>query len=252
MRSLSENTSWRAACCLAVTLLSSTAWAEDPQPLALTTLEWPPYTRSGPDPGQTRQAVQTAALLAGLDFQTVVLPWKRAVKVGLDSPGYQGYYPEYRSATLTGTCLFSDPVGSGPLGLVHRMDRPILWNTLADLKGYRLGTVQGYVNTEAFDQMAASGLLTVEAAIDDATNLRKVLGRRIDAAVIDLNVFRYAMQAEPELVGHENELQASPTLIETKTLHVCFRATAEAARLRDRFNEGLKAALASGQAIPDR
>lgn len=228
--------------------------AEPPSPdiIRLATLDWPPYTSARPPLGSLQTVVSAALSATGLPLSAPVLPWRRAIRTGLKDPGFHGYFPEYASEQIKGLCLLSDPIGQGPLGLVHRADTPLPWESLKDLKGIRLGVVQDYVNTDALDALLRLGELQAETAIDDATNLRKVLGRRIDAAVIDLAVFRFLMQSETDLRPSADRLIASPRVLEIKTLHVCFRPTPDGKRLRDRFNAGLTAIQIPSQTQPVR
>lgn len=225
---------------------------EAPETIRLATLDWPPYTSARPQPGSLQTVVRAALSASGITLSSTVLPWRRAIRVGLKDPGFHGYFPEYASPQMNGLCLLSDPIGQGPLGLVHRVDTPVRWSTLHDLKGVRLGVVQDYINTDALDALLRLGELQAETAMDDATNLRKVLGRRIDAAVIDLAVFHFLIQSEADLRPSADLLVASPQSLEMKTLHVCFRPTAEGERLRDRFNAGLNTLHMSPFSQPTR
>lgn len=228
--------------------LTAPALAAD---LHLTTLEWPPYSGAGlTDMGASVAVARAAAEASGDALKVEVLPWQRAVQTGLEQPGYVGYFPEYHSAELEATCAFSDSLGDSPLGLVERAAEPVAWQTLDDLKPHVIGTVQGYVNTADFDAMAASGALKVEPVVDDLTNLRKVGGGRIPAAVIDRNVMAYLLKHEASLADAAGVLQFNGRLLENKTLHVCFRKDADGLAARDRFNAGLakidRAAVAAG------
>ncbi|MCF8481543.1 MAG: transporter substrate-binding domain-containing protein [Rhodospirillum sp.] len=208
--------------------------------IALTTLEWPPYSGADlSDGGLSVKAAKAAADANGDTITWTVLPWQRAVQSGLEEDGFLGYFPEYYSEGLTGTCAFSDSLGDSPLGFVERSDDPLEWTTLEDLAAYSIGTVQGYVNTEAFDAMAAEGKLTIEAVADDVTNLRKVAAGRIKAAVIDRNVMEYLIENDASLTDEAGTLRFNDHLLENKTLHVCFRQSPEGLAALERFNGGL-------------
>lgn len=217
-----------------------------PGVVRLTSLSWPPF--SGPElpnRGLSTAIVERTLARAGLSLTVEFLPWQRAVSTGLKEPGYAGYFPEYRSAALgTGRCLLSDPIGSSPLGFAERVATPVDWRTLSDLTGRRIGTVRGYVNTDAFDRTVADGRLAVEPAVDDATNLRKLAAGRLDMAVIDANVMAHLLATDADLRPLRAQLRFNSRLLEDKTLHVCFRPGTEGEELRARFNR----ALASGGA----
>lgn len=209
--------------------------------IRLTSLDWPPF--SGPDlpsRGLSTAIVERALARAGLTLAVEFLPWQRAVSTGLKAPGLAGYYPEYRAAALDdGKCLLSDPIGSSPLGFAERVAAPVGWRGLPDLAGKRIGTVRGYVNTDGFDRAAADGRLSVEPAVDDAANLRKLAAGRLDLAVIDANVLAHLLSTDPALRPLRAQLRFNARLLEDKSLHVCFRPGAAGEELRRRFNRAL-------------
>ncbi|MQP67115.1 transporter substrate-binding domain-containing protein [Niveispirillum sp. SYP-B3756] len=207
----------------------------------LASLDWPPFTGPHlPDQGRSTAIVQAALAGAGLDLQVDFLPWQRALASGLRDPDFQGYFPEYRDATMARHCLLSDPIGNSPLGFAERVDAPAPWRQLADLAGRRIGIVRGYVNNPEFDAMAAAGGLTVEPAVDDATNLRKLAAGRLDLVVIDSNVLSYLLATDPDLIPHRAALRLNARLLEEKSLHVCFRNDEAGTALRARFDESLR------------
>lgn len=207
----------------------------------LTSLDWPPYAAaSGLTQNGASVAVAHAAFAAaGYRLEVAFYPWQRAVQMGTADPDYAGYFPEYFSASLQDRCAFSAPMGSGPLGFAERREAPVAWTTLDDLRGIPIGTVQGYVNTDEFDARAASGALKVDAAPDDATNLRKLAAGRIGLAVIDRFVLDYLLRADPALQPHRDALAFNPRLLEDKGLFVCFQKTARGLALRQAFDAGL-------------
>ncbi|HYC04285.1 MAG TPA: transporter substrate-binding domain-containing protein [Azospirillaceae bacterium] len=207
----------------------------------LTSLDWPPFSGASlPLQGATTAVVQEVFKASGDAVTVEFLPWQRAVDTALKGQGYAGYFPEYFSKELAdGSCNFSKPIGSSPLGFVELKAAPVTWATLSDLKGKAIGTVQGYVNEAEFDRMAAAGELTVDPAPDDATNLRKVAAGHLPLAVIDRNVMEYLLAFDPALKAVRDKLRFNAKVLETKDLLICFRKDAAGAAARDRFDKGL-------------
>ena len=116
----------------------------------------------------------------------------------------------------------------------------INWQTLEDLDRYTIGTVAGYANTLEFDALAAQGRLTVDQSNTDALNLRKVLAGRVDAAIVDANVFSHLLQVDPVLREHRGELRIQGRLLAINSLVVCFPDTEQGGRLVEIFNQGLR------------
>jgi len=212
------------------------------QKIYLTSLSWPPYSdKKLPDQGAS-VAVAKAAFKA-MNYELVVdfYPWSRAVNNAKDTGSkYVGYFPEYYSKEIAKEFIFSDEMGSGPLGFVQKKSNAIKWENLNDLSQYKIGTVQDYVNTEEFDQNAANGKINVKTVVSDLHNIRKVAATRIDLAVIDKNVLSYLLKSEPELSQIKNELEFNSKLLANKKLYICFRKGPEGDRLTKIFNEGIK------------
>jgi len=206
----------------------------------MTTLEWPPYVGADLSGLGASTAVVKAAFAAmGHSLEVEVLPWNRAVQTAKDGQGgVVAYYPEYYSADLEGDFIFSDPIGSGPLGFVENADNPVPWSSLDDLEGMTIGVVDGYVNTAEFDARVASGAIQGEAVASDLINLRKVARGRIPMAVIDQNVMNH-IAATDESVDPAT-IRFNDRLLEDKSLHVAFRRSPEGEAMAEILNEGLK------------
>ena len=225
---------------LAVLSLIGAPCRADEMSIKLTSLEWPPFSGTQlPGLGASVAVTRAAFGAAGIGLELEFYPWQRAVKTGLESPGYAGYFPEYFSESLKGQCLFSDPAGQSPLGFVERKDAPVVWNTLNDLTKVTIGTVAGYANTDEFDRLVKDGKIKVEAVVDDITNIRKVASSRVRLAVIDRNVLDYLLSSEPSLADVKRKLQFNEHALEMKKLYVCFRKDAIGVAAKQRFDDGL-------------
>ena len=206
----------------------------------LTSLSWPPYS----DPQMAEQGASIAvarAAFAAMGYKLVVdfYPWRRAVYLAKDQESkYAGYFPEYYSESIAQEFIFSAEVGSGPLGFVQPAAKPVAWSELADLKSYRIGVVQDYVNTAGFDSMVAAGQLKVSEVISDKSNIQKAAFSRIDLAVIDKNVLEYSVKTDPDLIKLKDKISFNDKLLEDKKLFICFKKNQQA--IADIFNEGLK------------
>ncbi|HHQ4892297.1 TPA: substrate-binding periplasmic protein [Aeromonas veronii] len=208
------------------------------QAAVLTSLEWPPYTSASlPEQGKSSQVVTAAFALAGDPLTIKFYPWQRAVDEATNNPEVLGYFPEYLDPKSS--CLFSDPIGNGPLGFAQRTDQPVTWQSLDDLKGKKIGVVTGYVNTTEFDEKVASKALSADATNSDSQNLLKLGNGRLDLAVIDQNVMTYLLESDPQLKDVAANLGFNGKILEDKSLHVCFTNSAKGKEARDKFNKAL-------------
>lgn len=211
------------------------AMAED-KVVRIATLDWEPYIGQKLDGnGFVAEIIREAFKRSGYELQLDFYPWARVVKLASEGK-YDGYAPEYYSEEIKQHSVFSDPFKGGPLGFFKRKDEDINYSNLEDLKPYRIGVVRGYVNTAEFD---AADYLEKDEAVDDLTNLRKLLKKRINLAVMDKYVGAYLLkQNMPDEAGDLVFLEPPLKVLD---LYVCFslKAPEYEAKLKA-FNEGLK------------
>lgn len=208
--------------------------------VVLTSLEWPPYTGHAlPGQGMSTEVVRSVLEAVGYIVEIRYYPWKRAVEHARLDEDVDGYFPEYRSVERERLFLFSDPIGTSPVGLVEPRWHPVRWETLHDLSDLVIGTVQGYVNTPEFDRMVDEGKLRVDTSVSDLLNLRKVMAGRVALAVSDVNVFHYLTQVDKHLSKKSRMLQVNSQLLGVNELYVCFRKGRRGDVLVADFNRGL-------------
>ncbi len=207
----------------------------------LTSLEWPPYTGEAvPQQGASMAVVEAAFEAMGYELEVNFYPWQRAVDQASNNPDYAGYFPEYYASSVEEDFIFSDPIGTGPLGFVEHADDPVAWDSLDDLGDRTIGTVAGYVNTDEFDARVEDGRIEVEEVTSDETNVRKVAGGRIPMAVIDQNVLDYLLANEPSLEEAGDQVQFNDRLLEDKELFVAFARDSHGEEMAEVLNEGLQ------------
>ena len=209
------------------------------QKVYMTSLDWPPYSgETLVENGLSVAIAREAFAVMGYELVVEFKPWVRTVTTASKREKYIGYFPEY--AFETEDFVFSDSIGSGPLGFVQNRERPILWSELIDLSDYRIGVVQGYINTQAFDDLVDKGELSVEAAENDILNIYKVAKGRVELAVIDANVLRYLIEIDPRREVLQRRVEMNRQLLEVKHLYLAFKNTPEGHSWRRIFNQGLR------------
>lgn len=205
----------------------------------MTSLDWPPYSgESLSDNGFSVAIARAAFSTMGYELVVEFKPWVRSVALASKKDQYIGYFPEYYFETSE--FVFSDPIGSGPLGLVENVNRPISWSQLEELQMLRIGVVQGYINTKQFDGMVSQGLIQVEASANDTINIHKVAKGRLDAAVIDANVLDYLIRIDPRKKMLSKMIRMNSRMLESKLLYLAFKNTPEGNNWRAIFNQGLE------------
>jgi len=218
----------------------------------LATLDWEPYigTRM-PDQGYAAALVRAAFADQGWTVQIEFYPWARALHLA-GTGAVDGLMPEYYNPSRLAEFKYSAAFPGGPLVFYKRRGDPVSFAVdpskqpdaaLRALRGKRFGVVRGYLNTQEFD---AASYLTKEEANDDATNLRKLVYKRIDLAVIDRRVAEHLIRTE--YPGYRTRIEPmSPALAEVP-LYIAFsRKSPRNAAALLAFNRGLAAMKKDGR-----
>lgn len=230
---------------LTLLLLGTLLWptfAAAGSKVVLGTLNWEPYIgETLPSQGWVAEVAKEAFNRSGYTLEIRFRPWARLL-MEAEKGKYDGYFPEYFAEKLKQHFLLCDPFKGGPLGFFKLKGKQITFNTLQDLKPFRIGIVRGYVNTAEFD---AATFLQKDESVDDLENLKKLLAGRIDLMVVDkytgMSILKKNM---PEKLDQVEFL--SPPL-EAKELYVCIsKKTADSTAKLEAFNKGLQSMLADG------
>ena len=210
--------------------------------IALATTEWPPYvSQSLSDDGFTSEIIRQAFARVGYTVTLSFMPWKRALGK-VEEGRYDAAYPAYYSEERARIYALSKPFSTAPLGFYKRKDRDIGYQTLRDLRPYRIGVVRGYVSTSALDTV---DFLEKDIADNDTQNLRKLLKGRVDLIVIDKLTAQHLLNTVLPEGRHQLEF-ITPPLAEN-FLHVLFsRHTKAYEKIRHDFHQGLQQILEDG------
>jgi len=230
----------RLVCLLFAALPQLVLSVEQPQAIRLASLVWSPYVGPGlPQNGLSAAIADNAARTFGQHIQVDYFPWARAMRVGIQLPEYAGYFPAYYTEERTRECYFTNSLGKSTLGLAFLKSRPLQWSTLTDLSNKNIGIVLGYSNGEAFDKRVKDGKQKFDVSSMDSSNIRKLLGGRIDAAAIDKSVLRYLLATDPSLAGARDLIDFHDRPLAELTLHICFKRTPAGRELKEKFDQAL-------------
>ena len=238
--------SWRYLICLAsFGLAAGLCTGASAQTMRLATGELPPYaTEQRPDQGIALEIVRRAFANAGIDVQYFFKPWARSLEEARDGK-WDGTAYWGRNPTRDAGFLISDNVLTEQWVFVYRSDSPVTrgfdWKQFSDLAGLRIGASKFNSYTPEFWELQKSGVLKVEFAADDLSNLRLLVAGRLDLVPLERNVACYLMAAhfKPTEV---RALRAHPKLMTNNfTTHLMLsdKLPESAARMAA-FNQGLK------------
>lgn len=203
--------------------------------------EWPPFV-SAALPEQGISGAYAAAVFARLGSAAAIdyFPWKRTMEVGMNDARFAGLLAVWRTPQRETQCHFSSPIGSTMNVLVYLRDAPVLASALRDLRGASIGTVAGYSNGEEFDALVRRGLLQVQEGVNDETNLRKLLGKRFDAMVIEKRVLRHLLSSHRFTRAERERIAFAENLFHERTVHICFQRNSTGQAQQRAFNEAAR------------
>ena len=208
------------------------------EPVSFVSVDWQPYAGELlPEYGVGSAIIAAACRRAGFEPSFHFMPWRRAME-DVARGNHDALFSAYASEKREREYGMSDPYLSGRLVLCARKSSRVAWDgTLESLRPYRLGVVMGYVNTPAID---GADFLQKDTAPNDLLNLKKLLGGRLDAIVIDQFQAVYLLKNNPMLTQGLADVEFLQPPLEQKGIHVLFsrQRTGWQDRLA-RFNQGL-------------
>lgn len=225
-------------------LSSSLCWAN--RELVIATGEYAPWLgKELPSYGFANHIISAAFQKSGYRVSYKFLPWKR---------NYEDTKKGAYTATATWACseerqkdfYCSDPVSLETYVFFYRKTDQLDWKTLDDLKGKEIGATISYTYTAEFWDKGEEGYYTIQPAVSDAINIRKLLKKRVDLFPISIVVgntilnTQFSAGAASLLTYHPNPLmELHGTLLFPKS-------DPRSKILVKKFNEGLAKLHADG------
>lgn len=201
--------------------------------IKIATLEWPPYTCAQcPEGGVASKVLKEFLLKQGIEVEFSFYPWARAVKL-TENNQVDALWPCWPNDIVGTKLKVSVPFFKSTLGFITRKTSNITLTQLSDLEKYRVGAVSGYGYDDGILQTLKKNPKKVQYVTDDKSNLKKILGNRIDIALIDLINFEYSSKfLSPK---EKNELVFQKNLHRNLDLAIGFTETN-----LNKYNEILK------------
>ncbi|MEY4737892.1 MAG: hypothetical protein RL302_2211 [Pseudomonadota bacterium] len=252
IHSASLGNSLRRAKLVALALCTLAGAALQAETLRLATGELPPYASEKlPDQGIALDIVRKAFSQFGYEVSYTFKPWMRSLEEARegkwDGTAHWGRNPERDVGFLV-----SDSILTEQWVFVYRDGAPATahfdWKTFSDLSGLRIGAVQFNTYTPEFWSLQKSGVIKVEFAQDDLTNLRRLVAGRIDVVPMERNMACFLMKTQFASVEVAS-LRAHPKLLTnqfTTHLMLSVKLPQSAERMKV-FNQGLRIVQKSHQ-----
>lgn len=210
------------------------------------TVDFPPYYgKNLPGKGWVSEVAVAALKTQGYDVDVTFVPWTQAVKETKD--GHHdallgAYYTEERADLY----YFSAPLAQVRTGLFKRKEADISFKELSELKGYKIGVVEGYATSKKFDS---------------ADYLNKVLVNNLDVGLkmlyegaLDLMAdsqvvgkFRLKKVLEKRISGISNRIEFIRPVLAMNKIYVAISKKAPNADVKlIEFNQGLRKIYLNG------
>ncbi len=221
--------------------------AQTQDTIRLTNGDWPPFmSKNGPHHGVASHVITEAFALVGVEVAYGFFPWARSLKLAKEGiwDGSAAWWDrEERYQYL----FYSDPVAPTTVVFFHLKSTKFDWSTYEDLRKLRVGGSLGNDYGKAFNEAEAAGIIHVELASDDETNLKKLLKGRID--VFPGGSMTIYSQIRDTFAAEEAALFTHhPKPIFEEPLHLLLSKKVPGnEQMLDRFNEGLRMLKESGR-----
>lgn len=219
-------------------LIVGSASAE--QLVTIATLEYHPWTgKNLKFNGFVNHVITEAFRRGGYTVKFTYLPWKRGVRETKNGE-YSALSYVYFTKDREKEFFLSNPISAEKIVLFHLKSNPIKdWNTLDDLKKYKIGATRGYTYTAEFWKAAESKRLKVDVTDNDMQNFKKLFVGRIDIFPSGL-VNGYRLLQKEFDPGKSQLLTYHLKPLSSTTGHLAFtRSRQDSGNLLQVFNHGL-------------
>ena len=210
--------------------------------IKLATCEWAPFSgKKIKNQGITTSIIKKCFNDQFVKVQIDFMPWSRVIKV-VQNGEYDAAYPAYYSKEREKHFKYSKYFMASPIHFCVTKNSKITFKSLEDMKAYKIGIVNGYVNSREFD---AATFLNKKKANNDKTNLFKLVNNRVDTIVIDKYASEYYKATNKEFANVELKYLDPP--LETKKLFLLVsKNISHSDKIIKIFNKGIDNLTKSG------
>ncbi|MCP4356037.1 MAG: transporter substrate-binding domain-containing protein [Proteobacteria bacterium] len=200
----------------------------------------PYYGQFLPNYGLVPEIVTAAYAQTGYTPKYNVMSWSRALK-DLKNGKYDAVVTASYTEERAKIYLYSEFYMASPIVFFKRRESPITWNTLDDLKNYKIAVLKGYSYSPDFD---ASSLRKVVAR-SEVLSFKKLYYKQADLVVMDQVVGHYILTNK--LVGAERDAVPLQPPLYTDKLYLMFSKKIPNVKEKIKaFNKGLKVIKSNG------
>ncbi len=230
---------------MVILLCSSHGFAQST--IRLTNGEWEPYLSENlKHYGVVSHIVSEAFKLEGIKVEYGFFPWGRAMRLAKFGD-FDGTLVWFHNPEREKDFYISVPVLEVKFVFFHLKSLPFTWETIDDLKGRTIGMLLPTKLSQAFEEAMKSGKLHVDRASTIEMNFSKLLLKRMDLFVTDIDV------GNAILNRHFKPEEATSITYNSKPVHakpmylLLSKKIQKNGRMIQSFNRGLKQLKANGK-----
>ena len=205
--------------------------------------DWAPYTSSSDANGKISEKIVEAAFAEeGVTVKLDYFPWARSYKLVVEGK-YDGTFPWYSTDQKRKETLYSEqPVIEDKEVFFKLKSSGFKWDTLPDLKTYKVGAIIGYSHVDRFK--AAS--VRFSGVKNEKLNFQKLISKRIDTFPASELVGYYLLKQqfskqEAAMITHDSKP------LSNSGMYVLFSRTKSGSKgFYEKFNKGMKAIKENG------
>jgi ABC-type amino acid transport substrate-binding protein len=210
---------------------------------------YPPvaYLENGTPKGILVDILKKVEKITQDTYEVKLFPWKRSYELAARGEGgILGLsYTEERSKNFD----YSRPLYEDNIQIVVLSGHAFSYSTLADLKGKKIGGVNGASYGQEVDEAIAKGLFSVDRDVSQIGRLKKLLVGRLDAAFIGNGQvgFDKLLNSAPELKNARNKFEILPVPLTKDQLHIAFAKSMNQKDVVERFDKAIDKLKKSGE-----
>ena len=209
-------------------------------------LEYLPYSQhvNGVPEGFDVELMQECFLRMGEDLTIMLLPWKRAVYMAMNSY-VDGIFGALETQTRKEKLFFSDPVRVEQISFFVRKNSKITFDgDLNKLRKHSFGVISAFSYGKNLDRFFGNELTTgrVEQVIDTEMNIAKLIKGRFDILVGDHFSTMHTLRS----LGLQDAVRSLEPPVAENKIYAAFSKERNLDHLRDRFNTALQSIREDG------
>jgi polar amino acid transport system substrate-binding protein len=191
--------------------------------------------------------VSEAFKLEGIKVEWGFFSWTRSLKVAENGKDWDASALWWPSDENKKTFHISEPVGTTSYVFFHLKSKDFDWNSMADLKGLKVGGTKEYEYGKEFADASKNNVFKLELVLSDDVSFKKLLHGRIDVfpndPIVGMAQIRGLFSADQAdlFTFNKKEFMVSPLCL------IISKKSPDGEFFLEKFNSGLQKLKDSGR-----